>query len=163
VYVSKTFLKSLALIDRSWRVVPDESDNTYSIVKDVSVKIPIEGGKVGIVHGPRTVAVFQGEPIDAHLDELRRRKRWGEEMKIVENPMNELKYYKRLNDEAKAKKKELALDMMTAGFMKMHKMATSQTFIMPGDKKWPTTSQPTPDSGASIPSPRSRPQETKSE
>ncbi|MCK7508920.1 MAG: hypothetical protein MZV70_36095 [Desulfobacterales bacterium] len=46
--------------------------------------------------------------------------------------MNELMYYQRLNAQAKEKKAEIALDMMAEGFMKMHKMATSQTFIMPG-------------------------------
>ncbi|MCK7475656.1 MAG: hypothetical protein MZV49_24240 [Rhodopseudomonas palustris] len=78
-------------------------------------------------------------------------------MKIVENPANELRYYSELNRKAKEKKRELALDMMAEGFMKMHKMATSQTFVMPGDKQWPTTSRPAPDSGVSTPSENSKP------
>jgi hypothetical protein len=157
---SKIYLRSLAAIDRSWYLTFDDSDGTYSVVKDVSVKVPLEGGRMGIVHGPRTIAVFTGEPIEVHLDELRKRKRWGEQMNIVENPLNELRYYQQLNAEAKAKKKELAIDMISEGFMKMHKMATSQTFVMPGDKKWPTTSRPTPDSGASTPLGPSKPPET---
>ena len=157
MYVPKQWLKALSIIDPSWRVECDESDGTYMVVKDVSVKIPMEDGKMAIVHGPRTVAVFRGELGETHLDELRARKKLGEQMKIVENPVNELRYYANLQKEAKAKKHELALDMMTEGFMKMHKLATSQTFIMPGDKTWPTTSQPTPGSGASTPPPPSKP------
>lgn len=137
MYVPEWFVKSLKVIDPTWRVEQDNSDGTYMIMKDVSVAVPLDGGRTGIVHGPRTVAVFQGELCEAHLNELRSRKKIGERMNIVENPANELLFYQRMNREAKEKRKEMALEMMTEGFMKMHKMATSQTFIMPGDKHGP--------------------------
>lgn len=133
MYVPKQWLKSLQVIDPSWRIECDESDGTYMVVKDVRVQIPLEDGKVAVVHGPRIVAVFRGDLCEANLDELRARKRLGEQMKIVEDPMNEIRYYHRLNQEAKEKRSQLALDMVTEGFMKAHKMATSQTFFMPGD------------------------------
>ena len=150
MHVSKEWLKALKIIDPTWRVECDESDGTYMVIKDVSVQVPLDNGRVGVFHGPRIVSVINHEPGDRDLEDLRARKAWGLKMNIVENPANELKYYADLNKMAKEKKRELALDMMTEGFMKAHKIATTATFVMPGEKKWPTTSPP-PDSGSSTP------------
>lgn len=132
--IPEFFRKELALIDPTYRIELEAEKGVYRIIKPVSVKFNDKRlNRFLHVHGDRTVDVFT-DLNQAALDKLKYRKRLGENMKIVENPMNELKYWRDQEEEAKKKEKDLMIDMIAAGLMKMHKFQTTQTWVMPGEE-----------------------------
>lgn len=126
------FEKAVKDVDPTYRV--EIEDNLVCIIKDVDVTLPAGGGRTAHVRGPRTIDVFEYAN-DAAIESLRRKKYMGRRMNIVENPMNELRYLKSLDDEAKKKRVELGTDMIAEGLMGMHKFEHSKTFVMPGERK----------------------------
>jgi len=129
--IPEWFEKELKIIDPSYRAEVEE--NLVAIVKDVHVKLPLKDGGTAIIHGPRTIDVFE-HPSHTALEKLRKKKYEGQRMNIVENPLNELRWLRGLEEEAKKKREQLAIDMMAEGLMKMHRLENTKTFVMPGGK-----------------------------
>jgi hypothetical protein len=139
--VPKWFLKELAIIDQTYRVEDTEDHDGYFIVKDVNLTLAADGGKslfIGDpktlhVHGPRVV-LWIPEIAGQALEALRQMKLQALELKIYDNPVNELAYYASLQSKAKAKKAELAVDMISEGLMEADRLSRKKSFSYGGEK-----------------------------
>lgn len=123
MYILDSFKKSLKIIDPELFVVMDYETNTYDIWKDCEFE-------VGNTHWKeeRMIDSFEFLNDDA-LTHLRYRKWLGREYNTVDDPKRYQAWIKETNKIAIEKKHNLALDMMTRGWMKIHDHKTKKTFI----------------------------------
>lgn len=119
--VPNWFKRELRIIDHRYRVEPNEESQIYRIVMDAEVVIESPFRGAFRITGPKTVDVFKHLNADA-LTALRRRKWWGRQLKIVENPRAEWNYLLAQEKAAKAKEMDLAYDMMTEGFKEGYRL-----------------------------------------
>ncbi len=117
------FLKELKIIDPTYYVRFNESNGFFEIVKDVSVSVKMKDGGTAHIYGPRIVDAFL-ELTSAALDNLRRRKAFGRQLNIVDNPMAELEFYAKLQKEANAKMMDEAYTRMAEGFKDIVEIGT---------------------------------------
>lgn len=137
--VDKGFLKELKLIDPTYRVDEPEDHNGYFIVKDIDLTIKanmentlsVPNPAELRVHGPKVILWVPGLGGQI-LDKLREMKLKALELKIFENPLNELAYYQGLKKEAEKKKRELAVDMIAEGLVEADKMDRKKSFSYGG-------------------------------
>lgn len=136
-HVPSYFERGLAVIDKTYRVLPTDDHDGYYIVKDVSLSMKIDGGKTlsqpkaAHVHGPLVVLFFPefGEQV---LEKLREMKKQALEMGIYDNPMKELAFYQAQKIKAKKKKAELAVDMVSEGLMEADRLSRKKSFSYGG-------------------------------
>ena len=114
------FTKELKIIDDTYYVVFNKRYEYYEIKKEMNV---IKDGRLVVVKP--TLAVFR-RLNDRALNNLRERKYTGR--KFSADPMKYLSYLNSLNKEAKAKKRELALEMMSHGYMAIHNLGRRKIF-----------------------------------
>jgi len=67
---------------------------------------------------------------DNALEDMRRRKRLG--LKLRGDPEVYMRWMREQENESKRKEKEIAEDMITEGYMKIHEVGRKQTFDMGG-------------------------------
>jgi hypothetical protein len=138
-HAPKWFVKALKVIDPTYRIEDTEDHDGYFIVKDINLTLAADGGKsifVGDpktlhVHGPRIV-LWIPDLGEVALDALRQMKLKALELKIYDNPLNELTYYASLQSKAKAKKAEVAVDMISEGLMEAHRLERKKSFSYGG-------------------------------
>jgi len=116
----KWFTRELEIIDPTYFVVFNKNYQYYEIKKEMNV---IRDGELVVVRP--TLAVFK-RLNDRALNNLRERKYVGR--KYSRDPMLYLKYLNSLNEEAKKKKKELAIETMAEGYMRIHNLGRRKIF-----------------------------------
>jgi hypothetical protein len=139
--VPKGFAKALAIIDQTYRVEDTEDHNGYFIIKDIDLTLKADGGKSLVIPGDdiKVLRVRGPMPIlwvsdygEQWLDVLRAMKARGLELGIFDNPANELAYYQKLKRDAKKKKEELAVDMISEGIMEADRLSRKKSFSYGG-------------------------------
>lgn len=139
--VPKYFLDALAIIDKTYRVEGTEDHNGYFIIKDLDMTLKADGGKSLIIPGKDIKLLRVRGPIpllwipdfgEHWLEVLRAMKLKGIELGIFENPTNELAYYQKLKRDAKKKKAELAVDMISEGIMEADRLSRKKSFSYGG-------------------------------
>jgi len=139
--VPKGFAKALARIDKTYRVSPTDDGDGYFIIKDIDLSIKENDGKTLPIIGRdlKTLRVRGPMPIlwisgfdEQWLEVLRAMKLKGLELGIFDNPLAELAYYQKLKREAKAKKEELAVDMVSEGLMEADRLSRKKSFSYGG-------------------------------
>ena len=137
----KGFLKSLKVIDQTYRVEDTEDHDGYFIIKDIDLTLKADGGRSLIIPGKdiKFLRVRGPMPVlwipdfgEKWLEVLRAMKLKGLELGIFDNPVNELAYYQKLKRDAKKKKAELAVDMISEGLMEGHRLARKKSFSYGG-------------------------------
>jgi len=123
MYIPRSFLHELKIIDPELFVVQDYETGTYDIWKDCEFDVGNKHWKE-----ERMIDSFERLNDDA-LTKLRYRKWLGRKYNVVEDPKRYHAWIKETNKVAIEKKHNLALDMMTRGFMKIHEHGTKKTFI----------------------------------
>lgn len=116
----KWFERELAIIDDSYFVVFNKRYEYYEIKKQMNV---VKDGRLVVVKP--TLAVFR-RLNDRALDNLRERKFMGR--KYSGDPKKYLNYLNGLNVESKKKKKELAMEMMAEGYVRIHNLGRRKIF-----------------------------------
>ncbi|MCK4829685.1 hypothetical protein KA005_78905 [bacterium] len=129
-YISQWFLKELLVIDPTYFVKWDKHFNSYySVHKRMNInRIDKDTGICINIKNP-VVATFKHLNHSA-LDNLRKRKQMGAKFCKPHDPLAYLKFIVKQNQEGKRKAKQLAREMVTEGFMKIHKLQTSKQFDM---------------------------------
>lgn len=120
MYPPKWFTRELQIIDDTYFVVFNKRYEYYEIKKQMNV---VKDGRLVVVKP--TLAVFR-RLNDRALDNLRERKCEGR--KYAGNSNEYLNHLKRLNEEAKKKKQQLALEMMATGYLAIHNLGRKQIF-----------------------------------
>jgi len=116
----KWFERELAIIDSTYFVVFNKRYQYYEIKKQMNV---VRNG--GLVVVRPTLAVFR-RLNDRALDNLRERKFMG--IKYGGEPEKYLNYLNGLNVESKKKKRELAMEMMAEGYVRIHNLERRKIF-----------------------------------
>ena len=139
--VPKWFLKALAIIDPTYKIQDTDDHDGYFVIKDIDLTLKADGGRSLIVpgndikflrvRGPMPVLWISGFD-EQWLDVLRAMKQKGLELGIFDNPVNELAYYQKLKRDAKAKKAELAVDMISEGLMEADRLSRKKSFSYGG-------------------------------
>jgi hypothetical protein len=139
--VPKWFVKALAIIDPTYRVEDTEDHDGYFIIKDIDLTLKADGGKSLSIPGEdiKLLRVRGPMPVlwisdfgEQWLDVLRAMKAKGLELGIFDNPANELAYYQKLKRDAKKKKAELAVEMISEGLMEAHRLERKKSFSYGG-------------------------------
>lgn len=137
----KGFLKDLRTIDQTYRVEDDENKKGYYIVKDVDMTLKADGGKSLFIPDPKMlhvrgpcVVLWVPELGGQALDRLREMKMKALEVKIYEDPMNELAFWRAQGVKAKKKKMDLAVDMISEGLMEGYRLARKKSFSYGGSE-----------------------------
>lgn len=120
MHPQKWFSRELEIIDDTYYVVFNKKYEYYEIKKQMNV---VKNGELVVVKP--TLAVFR-RLNDRALNNLRERKYVGR--KYARDPMLYLKYLNSLNEEAKKKKHELALEVMAHGLMRIHNIDRKTIF-----------------------------------
>lgn len=110
----KWFERELQIIDDTYFVVFNKTYQYYEIKKQMNV---VRNGELVVVRP--TLAVFR-RLNDRALDNLRARKFEGR--KYSGDPKKYLNYLNSLNVESKKEKKELAMEMMAEGYVRIHNL-----------------------------------------
>ena len=116
----KWFERELQIIDDSYFVVFNKMYQYYEIKKQMNV---VKNGELVVVRP--TLAVFR-KLNDKALNNLRERKYMGR--KYAGDPEKYLNYLNSLNEEAKKKKQQLAIEIMAEGYMRIHNLGRKQIF-----------------------------------
>jgi hypothetical protein len=127
----KWFLSELACIDPTYYVRAKEESQIYEIVKDADVVIESPFRGAFRITGPKVVDVFRYLNADA-LTKLRKRKWWGRQLKIIENPRAEFNFLLAQEKAAKAKEMDLAHDMMTEGLLEGYRIDRKKSWSYGG-------------------------------
>ena len=98
--VPKWFKAELAIIDPTYRCQETDDHNGYYIVKDIDLTLKADGGKTLFIPDPKMLRV-KGPCIvlwvpsleEQALESLRQMKAKALELKIYDDPMNELAFY----------------------------------------------------------------------
>jgi len=114
------FERELEIIDDTYYVVFNKRYEYYEIKKQMNV---IKDGRLVVVKP--TLAVFRRLNGKA-LDNLRERKFMGR--KYAGDPKKYLNYLNSLNVEAKKKKQQLAIEMMSEGYVRIHNLGRRKIF-----------------------------------
>lgn len=139
--VPKWFLKALAIIDPTYKIQDTDDHDGYFVIKDIDLTLKADGGRSLIVPGNdiKFLRVRGPMPVlwisdfgEQWLDVLRAMKQKGLELGIFDNPVNELAYYQKLKRDAKAKKAELAVDMISEGLMEADRLSRKKSFSYGG-------------------------------
>ena len=139
--IPKWFKKELSIIDKTYRCEDTPDHDGYFIVKDLDLTLRADGGKSLSVPDPKLLRV-RGPLVvlwipsldEQCLEKLRAMKAKGLELGIFDNPVNELAYYQKLKRDAKAKKAELAVDMISEGLMEAHRLERKKSWSYGGEK-----------------------------
>lgn len=139
--VPKWFLKALAIIDPTYKIQDTDDHDGYFVIKDLDLTLKADGGRSLIipgndikflrVRGPMPILWISGFD-EQWLDVLRAMKQKGLELGIFDNPVNELAYYQKLKKDAKAKKAEMATEMISEGLMEVHRLERKKSFSYGG-------------------------------
>jgi hypothetical protein len=140
-HAPKWFVKALKTIDSTYRIEDTEDHDGYFIIKDIDLTLKADGGKSLVIPGKdiKFLRVRGPMPVlwisdfgEQWLEVLRAMKLKGIELGIFDNPVNELAYYQKLKKDAKAKKAELAVDMISEGLMEAHRLSRKKSFSYGG-------------------------------
>jgi hypothetical protein len=140
-HVPSGFAKGLKIIDPTYRVEATEDHNGYFIIKDIDLSLKSDDGRSLPIIGKdvKTLRVRGPMPVlwipdfgEQWLDVLRAMKMKGIELGVFDNPVNELAYYQKLKREARQKKRELAVDMISEGLMEAHRLSRKKSFSYGG-------------------------------
>lgn len=124
--IPEFFRRAIQAIDQSYYVVYDPNFRTFDIMKDIKEQVRRKDGSYEWMKTSLLLAFFK-YPNDQALSELRRRKRLGISLNLIEHPRRYEQWVRRINAENRAKKSEIAADMLIEGFKKIHKHRTSKT------------------------------------
>lgn len=125
------FLKELALIDPEVYLVWNPEFRYWQFMKDLKIIQFANDGRA------RHIVEAHCRAVETHLDERAlaplRYRRWLGQRYLRDLPegvytAEYLRWIKAEESAAKKKAEELAIDQMTAGFMKMHRLATTRTY-----------------------------------
>lgn len=139
--VPKWFSKSLYIIDKTYRVEEAEDHNGFFIIKDIDLtleaddgrSLSIPGGNINTLRARGSLPVLYVPELSEHaLEQLREMKKKALELGIYDNPVNELAYYQKLKRDAKRKKDELAVDMISEGLMDAHTIEKKKSWSYGG-------------------------------
>lgn len=114
------FERELKIIDDTYFVVFNKMYEYYEIKKEMNV---VKNGELVVVKP--TLAVFR-RLNDGALNNLRERKYMGR--KYAGDPKKYLNYINSLNEEAKKKKQQLAIEIMSEGYMRIHNLGRTKIF-----------------------------------
>jgi hypothetical protein len=135
MFVPKWFAKELKILDPTYRVGETDDHVGYYIIKDLDLSLKADGGKSLFIPDPKMlrvrgpcVVLWIPELSGAALERLREMKMKALELRIYDNPMNELAFYKAQQAKAKSKKMELAVDMISEGLMEMDRFERRKSF-----------------------------------
>jgi len=140
-HAPKWFVKALKVIDPTYRIEDTEDHDGYFIIKDIDLTLRADGGKTLSVPGKDIKFLRARGPMpilwisdfaEQWLEVLRAMKLKGIELGVFENPVNELAYYQKLKKDAKKKKAELAVDMISEGLMEAHRLSRKKSFSYGG-------------------------------
>lgn len=125
--IPEFFKRDLRTIDKQYYPEWDSTYNYWTIKHDVPIVVRQKDGSYikRIVKVNRAVFRYLN---DHALDNLRKRKRVGIEFERMHNPNKYLEYINSLNEEAKAKKKKLGVEMVVAGGMKISDLIRKKIF-----------------------------------
>jgi hypothetical protein len=123
MYILRCFEKALRIIDPEFFIVMDCETNTYDIWKDCE----FEMGKTRW-REERMIDSFD-KLNDEALTKLRHRKWLGRKFNVEEDPKRYHAWLKETTRIAMEKKHDLAMDMITRGWMKINDHNTKKTFI----------------------------------
>lgn len=118
--VPRWFLRELRIIDPSLRVDYVSESNMFILSKELDYVIDGKPKKERFIR-----ASFRYLN-DKALDNLRYRKRLGE--RLMDRPGAYIRWLHEEEVENKKKLRDEAIDMMTEGYVKAHKLKTSRTF-----------------------------------
>jgi len=142
-HVPKGFTKALKVIDPTYRVEDTEDHDGYFIIKDIDLTLKSDGGRSLPIIGKdvKTLRVRGPMPLlwisdfgEKWLEVLRQMKFKGIELGIFDNPANELAYYQKLKRDAKKKKIEVAVDMISEGLMEKHRLERKKSWSYGGSE-----------------------------
>jgi len=141
--VPEWFLKELKIIDQTWKVQEPEDHIGLFIIKDIDLTIKADDGKsLSLpgkdlkrlrVRGP-LVVLWIPEANNQALDQLRKMKLEAAQMRIFDNPLKELFFWQKKKREAKKKREELAVDMISEGLMEQYKLERKKSWSYGGEK-----------------------------
>lgn len=114
------FERELQIIDDTYFVVFNKEYEYYEIKKQMNV---VKDGRLVVVKP--TLAVFR-RLNDGALNNLRERKYVGR--KYAGDSEKYLNYLNSLNEEAKKKKQQLAIETMAEGYMRIHNLGRKTIF-----------------------------------
>ena len=114
------FEKELKIIDDTYFIVFNRKYHYYEIKKQMNI---IQEGHLVVVKP--TLAVFR-RLNDRALNNLRERKCEGRKYAGKDNEY--LNHLKRLNEDAKVKKRELGMEVMAEGYVRIHNLDRRKTF-----------------------------------
>lgn len=140
MFVPKQFQKDLKILDPTYRVQETEDHVGYFIVKDVDLSLKADGGKTLFIPDPKMLHIkgpcivlwfpdFGGQV----LERLREMKMKALELRIYDNPMNELAFWKAQQVKAKRSKMDLAVDMISEGLMEIDRFERRKSFSYGGE------------------------------
>ena len=141
MYFPKAFAKELKFIDPTYKVEDDDEKKGYFIVKDLDLAMAVDGGaslpaieaKIARIVGSLPI-LWTPELGGRCLETLRAMKKEALEMGIYDDPLKELAFWQKKKHEAKQKKIELAVDMITEGIMEAHRMGRRKSYSYGGSK-----------------------------
>lgn len=116
----KWFERELAIIDNTYFVVFNKKYQYYEIKKQMNV---VKNGDLVVVKP--TLAVFR-KLNDRALNNLRARKQMG--IRYSGDPKKYLNYLNSLNKESKKSKRNLAMEMMAEGYVRIHQLERRKIF-----------------------------------
>ncbi len=123
MHILPSFLKALKIIDPEFFVVQDHETGTYDIWKDCTFEFSKERWKE-----ERMIESFERLDDDA-LTKLRYRKWLGRKFNVENDPKRYHAWMKEQARVAMEKKHNLAMDMISRGWMKINDHNTKKTFI----------------------------------
>lgn len=141
--VPKGFSKELRLIDQTYKVQDPDDHKGYFIVKDIDLTLKADDGRsLSIPGGNIKNLRFRGPLVilwvpelgGQTLEELRKMKADGLAMGIYENPLKELAFYQAKKREARKKRAELVVDIITEGIMEADRMTKKKSWSYGGEK-----------------------------
>lgn len=120
------FLRELKIIDPTYYVVYNPEIRTFDIMQDIKELVRRKDGSYTWAKTSLLLAFFK-HPNDQALTELRRRKRLGINLNLIEHPRRYETWVKRINAENRAKKSIIGVEMIAEGYRRIHKHRTSKT------------------------------------
>jgi hypothetical protein len=142
--VPSWFSKALVVIDPTYRVEKPEDGIGFFIIKDIDLTLKADDGRslsipgkdIDSVRARGSLPVLWVETLSEDtLEKLRAMKFRGLELGIFDNPVNELAYYQKLRRDAKKKKEELAVDMISEGLMEAHRLNRKKSWSYGGNEQ----------------------------
>lgn len=117
------FPSTMTEIDPAMYLEYNRHSNCYELKKRILIKLPMREW----IREPWTLAVFE-RLNDSSMTHIRYLHWLYNKLNLRNNPVNYYKWLKKLNDEAKQKEHELAVEQIAEGFMRIHNLERKKMF-----------------------------------